>query len=119
MIGWITGARGKRRFERDDHNVPKRTKMPTAPQRDQAKKDVEHHQRETRNNLIAEQVMHLLGTPGSLFAVQVRRLWNGFCRVNVFVGTDASAVKVANSYFLKVDGDGIIVESNPTITKQY
>ena len=37
----------------------------------------------------------------------------------LFVGKDAAALTVANSYFLRVDGGGIIVESNPKITKQY
>jgi hypothetical protein len=93
--------------------------MLTAPHRDQHKEELEHRQRETRNAFIAEQVVHVLGTPGDLFMVQVRPLWNSYCRVNVFVGTDASAIRVANSYFLKVNGDGQIVESSPKITKQY
>jgi hypothetical protein len=39
--------------------------------------------------------------------------------VNVFIGETAASPKIANSYFVKADGDGKIVESNPTIKKQY
>jgi hypothetical protein len=81
--------------------------------------DVELHKRETLNAYIGDQVMRTLGKPVGLFKVQVRRLWDNCHRANVLVGKDAAAVTVANSYFLKVDGDGIIVESNPKITKQY
>ena len=50
--------------------------------------------------------------------VQVRLLWGNYYRVNVCLGPDAASVKVAQSYFLKVDGDGNIVESTPKITRQ-
>jgi hypothetical protein len=81
--------------------------------------DVEQHKRESLNALIGEQVIRTLGKPVGLFKVQVRWLWNNCHRANVLVGKDAAAVTVANSYFLRVDGNGIIVESYPKITKQY
>jgi hypothetical protein len=81
--------------------------------------EVEQQKRETLNAFIGEQVIRTLGKPVDLFKVQVRPLWDNCHRANVFVGKDAAAVTVANSYFLRVDGDGIIVESNPRITKQY
>jgi hypothetical protein len=80
---------------------------------------VEQRKRETLNALIGEQVIRTLGKPVGLFKVQVRWLWNNWHRANVLVGKDVSAARVANSYFLRVDGDGIIVESDPKITKQY
>jgi hypothetical protein len=75
--------------------------------------------RETLSALLAEQVVHILGEPKDLHKVQVRPLWGNYFRVNVLVGKDASSVRVANSYFLKADGDGNIVESTPKITRQY
>ena len=54
-----------------------------------------------------------------MLRVQVRLLWEKYYRVNVFIGPDAASAKVAHSYFVGVDGDGHIAESNPKITKQY
>jgi hypothetical protein len=51
--------------------------------------------------------------------VQVRSLWGDHYRVNVFVGPDPAMAKVAHSYFLVADGDGNILASTPTITRQY
>jgi hypothetical protein len=76
---------------------------------------------DTRNALhavIAEQVVHGLGNAGVPHRVQVRSLWGDFFRVNVLVGPDAASLKVANSYFLKTDSEGKIVESTPKIIKQ-
>jgi hypothetical protein len=74
--------------------------------------------REMLDALLGEQVIHMLGKPAGLHKVQVRRLWEGGYRVNVLVGPDAASVKIAHSYFLKVDGDGNIVESTPKIIRQ-
>jgi predicted NBD/HSP70 family sugar kinase len=74
---------------------------------------------EALNALIAEQVVHLLGKPENLHLVQVRQLWENYFRVNVLIGPDAASVRVANSYFLKADREGNIVESTPKIIRQY
>ena len=50
--------------------------------------------------------------------MQVRRVGERGYRVNILIGPDAASVKVGQSYFLKVDGDGKIVESTPKITRQ-
>jgi hypothetical protein len=92
--------------------------MLTALKRD-LHQHLEQHQREALSDFIGEQVIGTLGKPLGLFKVQVRSLWDNHHRANVYVGNDATAVTVANSYFLKVDEDGLIVESRPTITKQY
>jgi hypothetical protein len=80
---------------------------------------MEQHKRETLHTLIGEQVIHSLGEPGDLFQLQVRRLWEDYFRVNVLIGRDITSLKIANSYFVKADSDGTIVESNPNITKKY
>ena len=69
--------------------------------------------------LISKQVMHTMGKPTNLLTVQVRPLWEDWYRVNVFVGEDITSASIANSYFLRADGDGNIVESTPLITKRY
>ena len=67
---------------------------------------------------IAEQVIHGLGKPAVPHVVQVRSLWGHFFRVNVLLGEDATRMKVAHSYFLKTDSEGLIVTSTPKIVKQ-
>jgi hypothetical protein len=92
--------------------------MPTTQRREQPD-DLERHKREMLYALIGEQVIHTLGKPNDLLKVQVRPLWEDHYRVNVFVGIDGVSARVADSYFLVADSDGNIVESTPTITKQY
>ena len=80
---------------------------------------MERHKRETLNALIGEQVLHALGEPSDLLKVQARPLWEGTYRVNVFVGVNAASARIANSYFVVVDGDGNILESTPKVQRQY
>ena len=81
-------------------------------------KELARHKGDAMNALVGEQVMHTLGMPLGLHDVQVRRLWDDRYRVNVITGETASP-KIANSYFVKADSDGSIVESTPKITKQF
>jgi hypothetical protein len=97
---------------------PHETSLPMVQQR--AQKDrMERHEQEALNAVIREQVMHALGKPDDLLAVAVRPLWDKFYRVNVFVGPEIGSARVANSYFLEIDGDGKIAASTPKITRQY
>jgi gamma-glutamyltranspeptidase len=94
--------------------------MPNKLQCEQPKENkLEHEERATLDNLIREQVIHALGTPLNLRHVQVRKVSDTQYRVNVIVGENAGAVKVANSYFLVVDSEGGLVSATPSITKQY
>jgi hypothetical protein len=68
---------------------------------------------------IGNRVLHALGQPGNLVRVQVRQVWGAHYRVNIFVGNDAASAKVAHSYFLTTDNDGIIIAATPKIVKQY
>ena len=92
--------------------------MPTALQREQHR-EMEQHKRDTLNSVIAEQVIHILGEPGDLLQMQVRPLWEHSYRVNILIGANAACAKVANSYFVKTDSDGNILESTPKLTSQY
>ena len=70
-------------------------------------------------NIIGNHTMDALGKPADLQRIQVRRLWGDCYRVNIFVGKDVAATRIANSYFLVADKTGNIVEARPKITKQY
>ncbi len=75
--------------------------------------------REALTGIIREQVIHSLGKPDDLIGVQVRPLWEGRYRANVFIGTHVASARVAHSYFLAVASDGTISASSPKITRQY
>lgn len=72
-----------------------------------------------RNAVIGEYVLHALGEPSNLQKVEVRRLWECHYRANVFVSMGTGSARVAHSYFLVADGDGNVIESTPTISRQY
>jgi len=90
--------------------------MPTNQQEKQHR-DQEKRERNELNAMIGKHVMGALGKQTGLHKVQVRRLWENYYRVNILVGPDAASAKVAHSYFLKVDGDGKIIESTPNIQR--
>jgi hypothetical protein len=69
--------------------------------------------------LIGKQVLHALGEPGNLLKVQVCPLWDGYYRVNVLVGVDATCAKIPHSYFVLADGDGNVLTAIPKIHKRY
>lgn len=78
-------------------------------------KHQKHQEREDRDARIRQGVMHTLGQPNGLHAVQVRRLWDNRYRVNVYVGADATSAKIVRSYFVAADAQGNIIESKPKI----
>jgi len=81
--------------------------------------DLEKQDHQERKAEIAKYVLVTLGHPDNLYNVQVRRLWKDHYRVNVLIGPDATSVTCAHSYFLVADGDGAIIASTPSITRQY
>lgn len=80
---------------------------------------VESHKLEMLNALIGQQVLHALGEPRNLLKVQVRPLWDGKYRVNIFVGADAARATIPHSYFVVAGGDGNVLSATPTIHKHY
>ena len=80
---------------------------------------VESHQRAILNALIGEQVLHALGKPENLLKVQVWPLWDGYYRVNVLVGVDATCAKIPHSYLVVAEGDGNVLAATPKIHKHY
>lgn len=88
--------------------------MPTVAAREQPSQ-FDRDKQDVLNTLIGERVIRMLGEPDNLIRVQVRHLWASNYRVNVLVGPDVTAAKVAYSYFLVADNDGNITNSIPTI----
>ena len=68
---------------------------------------------------IARDVLSRLGRPGGLHSVQVKPVWSGKYRVNVYVRADSASCRVAHSYFLEADGDGKVLASSPEICRAY
>ena len=93
--------------------------MPQTKQRDEHEADAGKPVRDPSQAFVSEQVMRTLGQPSGYHQVQVRKLWSGRFRVNVFVGADLTSAVVAHSFFLVTDDDGKIIAATPGITKQY
>jgi len=69
--------------------------------------------------VIAEGVLHRLGEPHNLHTVQVKPVYGDKYRVNVYVRADAASYKVAHSYLVSADGEGLVLASSPAITRLY
>jgi hypothetical protein len=93
--------------------------MPNKVQMEQPKDETGTGKREALIDLITEQVISALGRPTDLRDVQVKKLWSDHYRVNVLVGMNAGAVRVANSFFVVINAEGGLVTATPKITKQY
>jgi hypothetical protein len=93
--------------------------MMTATLRHKRDEDLLRDTRDRLDNLIGEQVVHLLGTPDNLLQVQVRCVGGDRCRVNVFVGKDVVSGRIAHSFYLTTDGEGNILTSSPPIARVY
>jgi hypothetical protein len=92
--------------------------MTVAEQRER-KRDDERQEHDALKARIGERVIHTLGKPDALHAVQVRWLWGDYFRVNVLVGADVTSARFAHSFFLLTDGNGHILSSTPLITRKY
>jgi hypothetical protein len=69
--------------------------------------------------LIREWILETLGEPEGGYLIQVRHLWDAHYRVNVVVGLDEGAPRIAHSYFLVAADDRGIIASTPEILRQY
>ncbi len=92
--------------------------MPPKIQKDQAAGEKKQERRQFDVE-ITKQVLNALGYPEDLQRIQVRSLWDNHYRVNVLIGPDVSTVRVAHSFFLVVDQEGVIITSTPKITKEF
>jgi hypothetical protein len=91
------------------------------PANQQTKNEHEHEkqQRQQMSAAIGRQVLEILGQPGDMCRVQVRRLWDDHYRVNIFRGADVVSARILHSFFLRTDDDGKILSSTPKIKKTY
>jgi hypothetical protein len=92
--------------------------MKTTPQRNRDE-ELSRDTSDKLNDLIGEQVVHLLGPPDDLLTVQVRGVGSDRYRVNVVVGKDVMSGWIAHSYFLTADGEGNILTSSPDVARVY
>ena len=90
-----------------------------AKQQDQQPPNQAAHDRDRLSAVIGRHVLLTLGQPHDFHKVQVRPLWDAHYRVNVLVGVDAAATRVAHSYFVVADAAGNILGSTPALAKQY
>ena len=72
----------------------------------------------TITDRIGENVLRVLGRPQHFLRIQVKNLWEGAYRANVFVG-DTEHVEVPHSFFLRTTSEGDIVTSNPSLKRVY
>jgi hypothetical protein len=89
------------------------------PPREKQPADLLDQELQRMMGLVGKHVLLGLGQPPGLHRVQVRELWQGRYRVNIFVGPDAASARVAHSYFLVVDTEGSVSHSTPPITRRY
>jgi hypothetical protein len=77
----------------------------------------------TLEAVIARSVLGGLGRPTDLHRVQVRRVFGGKYRVNVFVSADScasgSTFRVAHSFFVEADEAGRVLHSSPPLARLY
>jgi hypothetical protein len=75
---------------------------------------------------IADNVLAMLGRPGSLHDVQVRPVGKGTYRVNIrttcphqMSNCVVETMSIPHSYYIRTDGVGRILESSPVIKRLY
>jgi hypothetical protein len=91
----------------------------TTKQKREQPEEVDRPADKSRDVLIGQQVMDVLGEPDGLFRVQICHLWESSYRVNIFVGPNSVEARIVNSHFLKVDDEGMITASTPRMKRQY
>lgn len=84
-------------------------------------KDMKVNQARQQQTLdgLGGRVLRGLGRPPDLQRVQVRHLWEGCYRVNIFTGLDFVSSKMAHSYFLVTNDTGAILNSMPPLVRVY
>ena len=92
--------------------------MTTTQQRNRDE-ELRRDTRDKLNDLISEQIVHLLGMPEDLLKVQVRWVGGDRYRANVFLGKDVISGRIAHSFFVTVDGEGNILTSSPEVVRVY
>lgn len=92
--------------------------MPTKEQDNQQARSAQSTH-EQQSSVIVGQLLKNLGRPATLYRVEIRHLWDGHYRANVFIGADAASTRIAHSFFVVADEDGNILASRPDVTRSY
>ena len=95
------------------------TTLPIAPTNGDRDTDGGDRDRRPTDRTVRSGVLAALGAPPGLYDVAVRPLWVNHYRVNVLVGPDPTAVRIAHSYFVETREDGTILSAKPRITRVY
>jgi hypothetical protein len=95
------------------------TTLPISPTPDEPKANVESQERARPAAAIRDGVLAALGRPPGFYRATVTPLWLNYYRVNVFVGSDPTAVEIAHSYFVSADGTGRVLTATPPLTRLY
>lgn len=95
------------------------TKLPMRSAPDEPQASEQTYNRPPPTAAIRDGVLASLGWPPGLYRVAVVPLWQNYYRVNVLIGTDPTAVKIAHSYFVAADFVGRILTATPHLTRIY
>ena len=94
-------------------------KAPTRPPGGEPQMDDNTREKPAADAVVRRGVLAALGQPPGLYEVSVRPLWGNHFRVNVLVGPDATAVRIAHSFFVETAAGGDILSATPRITRVY
>jgi hypothetical protein len=95
------------------------TTLPLNSPPDEPQAGAETHNRSQPAATIQSSVLASLGRPPGLYRVAVVPLWLNYYRVNVLVGSDPTAVRIAHSYFVELGEDGRILTTTPPVIRLY
>src|SRR5690349_4312235 len=96
--------RVRHQLSEGSHRDPRRRimkKLPLTSAADQSQAGEAAPDRGSPDVAIRAGVLTSLGRPPELYRVDVRPLWSNYYRVNVMVGADPTALRIAHSYFVE------------------
>ena len=94
-------------------------KTRSEPKESPLEKDELIREKPAQDGIVRRGVLAALGQPPGLYDVSVRALWGNHYRVNVLIGSDATSVRIAHSYFIQASVGGDILSAIPQITRVY
>jgi hypothetical protein len=107
---WLTGQECMKGHVERFMATKQQTKQQTEPGR------LKHEQRSAE---IGVEIIRLLGRPEGLRRVDVRELWDCHFRVNVVVGPNNAAPRLAHSFFVVTDEKGKVLSAEPKVDRLY
>ncbi len=95
------------------------TTLPMSSPSDEPRADEGARDRPPPTTALQSTLLAVLGRPPGLYRIAVLPLWLNYYRVNVLIGEDPTAVRIAHSYFVEADDGGRIVTAVPPVTREY